>query len=637
MQSYRSFGALDDQPQVVRDGAFVALDMLTDPADLSPNVLAASENLRFDVSGTTVRAGLARQFPAGQSIGTIFCACVFKPSADEDYLAFATASYLATFNLVTQEIDYHTFPPGEVISEDDAVDMVQGGIGAGTLPTLYILRGVNKTVLQFDANTGLITVAAGFAQGNFAVFYQDRIAVAQAQDVEVSDFLDFTNFVQLNQFQITKGGSDYLAAFQSYQGDFVLIGTRQGWYIAFFDPNVGTGGYLGNLNTDTSFIRQLTTEAGPVGPRARLEAMGNIWFIASNAIYAFMPNINNQLVVLGKPISSPIQPIVDRMCVRYAQRAAIERYGYRLYCAMPISDMPVAVSLVLITEKLTPGINLPFNLPVTLSTNSLAQVTTAEEHDLNVGDHVQLAGSTFGGLNGEFIVDTVPSDFMFSVRLNVSGTMNGGNRMTAQKLATRNNVIAVFNLNNSAWESIDFLPAGLFADWLLPVEESARRRLMVVDADAGPMLYESGDEDEVGTTAGGINLPFNLPVNLSAFNYATRPVAGRMLTRAMRAPSSYSQPGREAFPCKVRGCEVRATLDVNSELTMNLLVRTPNNRVWTGTRTFTAGQFETSDSPLRKMCGQRGLEAQIEIITTGGRPTIRSVSVQTTNVGRVEE
>lgn len=635
MNQYRQYGQMDDKPEMVGDAGFTRLDMLTDPAVLPPGSLAACENMRFDVNGTVVRAGLARQFPVGQTIGLIYGVCVFKPSADTDYLAFATSNYLVLFDLASQQFTYLAYPSGESIG-DDAVDMVQAGVGEGTLPQLYILRGQLKTALMYDANTGLVTVASDFAQGDFALFYQDRIAVSQSQQIAVSDFLDFTVFNVLSQFQILKGGSDYIQAFQAYQGDDVLIGTRQGVYLAFFDPTVSTGGYTGAL-ADTSFLRLQTNEAGPVGPRAMLEALGKVWFIAQGAIYAFTPQLDNELVVLGKPLSAGIQPIMQRMCQTYAGRSCIERYGYRLYFGMPISDLPVDVASVTVTPKLTPGVLLPFTLPVSLGANASAQITTAEAHGLSGNDQVQLSGAVSAGLNGEFTVATVIDNFNFVVLLQSATAASAGNRMTSQRLATRNNVVAVYNLNNADWESIDWLPAGLFADWLRPVEIGAARRLMMIDENYGPVLYEEGDADEVGNVTGGITLPFTLPVTLSEANYATSAVAGYFLTRAYRWTNLYTNPFAAVFPRKVTCAEIRATLDPASMVTLNLLARSPNNTVWTGTRDFTASQFETADVPLRKLCGKRALEAQLEIITMGGRPTFRSVEVETVNNGKVPQ
>lgn len=627
MNRYAEYGRLDDSPDIVGDAGFARLDMLTDPALLDQGVLSASENLRFDANGTTVRAGIARMFPAGEGVGPLYGRCGFKPSAGEDYLALATDSLLVLFDLATQQFKYANYPSGEAITADDAVDLVQAGLGAGTQPQIFILRGPDKDVLKYDANTGLVTVATGFARGSFALFYQDRLAVANGQDVKVSDFLDFTRFSLLNQFQILQGGDDYLQCFLPYQKDYVLIGSRQGWFIAFFDPNVGTGGYSGALN-DNSFLRVLTREAGPVGPRAAIEAMGLIWFITGGAVYAFQPQLDNQLTVLGKPISADIQPIMDRMCVRYAGRASVERYGYRLYFALPISDEPMAVASVSITPKLTAGLLLPFTLPTTLSTSAVVTLTTTADHGLAVGDRVQITGSAAAGLNGEFSVASLASATEFTIAANVEATATPGSRVWMQRLATRNNLIAVYNLNNKGWESLDWMPSALRADWLCAVEHAAQRRLLVIDEEKGPFLYEEGEADEVGDITGGISLPFTLPITLSAANIVTQPIPGRLRTRSYRWGVQ---------PRKVSKAEARGTLDSESALRLTLLARTPNYRLWNASRDFAAADFQTADVPLRKLCGERALEAQVEITTSSGRPTIRSISVETMTVGKVEE
>ena len=645
MQHYRQYGPLDDQPDIVGDGAFSRLDMLADPATLPPGSLAASENLRFDANGTTVRAGVARQFPPGTSIGTIYGAGVYKPSSADDAFAFPTANNLVIFSPVNQSFTFVNYPQGETVGPTDSVDVVQAGVGAGTLPGLFITRGLAKTTLQYNANTQTIAVSAPgtFPNANFALFYQDRFAAAAdatgsglAQAVKCSDFLSFNNFALLNQFNILKGGDDYLTCFLPYQNDYVLVGTRKAWFIAFFDPQVSTGGYNGNLS-DSSFLRLLTNEAGAVGPRAAFMALGKIWFITDDAIYAFTPQLDNNLTVLGKPISADIQPIMDRFSCKYASRACVEHWGYRLYFAMPISDEPVTVTAVTVTLKATTGLVLPFTLPAVLNTAAVAIYTTATPHGLSAGDRVLIAGLPTLGYNGEFPVLAVNDAYNFVLAINTLVTTPVGTNVTATRLALRNNVIAVYNLKTEGWESIDRLPPGYYADWLRSADYGTRKRLWCVDSVSGPALYEEAEADEIGQVIGALTLPFKIPAQLQEAQYATVPVPGYLLTRAMRWTNYYSNPTASAYPRKVKGCEVRATLAPSDRVTLNLMARTPNNRVWTGTRDFVGSQFDTGDAALRKQCGLRALEVQIEILTTTGRPTFRSVQVATVNTGKVEE
>ncbi len=639
MQSYRQYGPLDDVSEIVGDFGFNQLDMLTDVAMLPSATLAISENLRFDVNGTVVRGGCARQFPPGTAIGTIFRSGVYKPDQGDDQFAFLTSNKLVIFAPATQTMTAYNYPAGETIGVGDKVDIIQAGIGTGTLPTLYLLRGLDQDVLVFDGGAGTVTTASGFPPAEFALFYGDRIAAnVTTQSVGVSDFLDFTNFVTLNQFQINKGGDDYLTAFLPYQNDYVLVGSRKSWSLAFFDPTVSSGGYTGNL-VDTSFLRQQTLEAGPVGPRACIEALGKIWFITDGAIYAFTPQLDGTLVVLGKPISAQIQPIMNLMSAKYSRNAAIARWGYRLYFALPVNDTSVAIITISVEVKTITGLTLPFNLPTSLTTGSIATVTTVAPHGLIADDTVLLTGISTSGLNGEFTVLTVIDDLNFTVATNTGANVMLGTHATSQKVATRNNRIAVFNLNNMGWESIDSLPAGFYADELLVADFGTRRRLWLVDQTLGPTLYEELDADETGTVLGGVTLPFTLPVNLSAANYGTVNIPGRFVTRAFRwGNQAFASVDRsDGYPRKVKGCEVRSTLDADSMLTLTLMARTPNNTLWQGTRSFVASQFETADAPLRKMSGQRALEAQVEVNVTAGRPNFRSVMIETVNVGKVEE
>ena len=144
----------------------------------------------------------------------------------------------------------------------------------------------------------------------------------------------------------------------------------------------------------------------------------------------------------------------------------------------------------------------------------------------------------------------------------------------------------------------------------------------------GPMVYEQNESDDFGDALGGINLPFDLPVNIEAQNFAAMSVPGRLRTRALRWGG---------FARKVKGCVARGSMESGTALALDLMVRTPNDRTWTGQRLFAAEQFEEEDVALRKVCGERGIEAQVEIRTTAGRPVVRSVMVETAVVGKAEE
>lgn len=651
MQRYRQYGQLDDAPEIVGDAGFGALDMLSDPATLPPGTLAVSENLRFDVNGLIPRAGVARQFAPGASIGRILWAGLYKPTNDDDNLALVTNGALVLFRTVNQTLTAYAYPDNDTVPTNTNIDVVQGGLANGTTPQLRILRGLVKTVLVYDG-AGSVSEDSDTPPSETGLYYQDRIVVNNGtQSLIASDFDDFTTYTQLSQYQISSGGDDFLTGMTTYQNDYVLIAFRKSWYIAFFAPltagasDGNPAGYSGGLNPDTSFLRVLTEEAGAVGPRAIYQANGKIWFISDGAIYSFVPQLDATLTVLPKPISAVLKPVMDNFSALYARGAWIERYGYRLYFGMPINDAPVMIAGISVSESTATSVTLPFTLPVLLGPGNLTTVTTATPHGLQPGDTVFIAGASFGGFNGSFTVQSVMDamNYIFTPQGATGSSILGGNA-TSQRIATRNNRIAVYNLNNQAWESVDTLPPGIYADFAVSANFGTKRRLYIIDALYGPMLYEQNPADDVGTVLGGIALPFTLPAILTSTNYATATVPGHALTRCFRWGYSGTLSGgytgnlnSSAVPRKVRSAEARATLDTASALTLTLQVRTPNNTLWSGVRSFTAAQFNTADAPLRKMCGTRGIEAQVDLRVTAGRPTFRSVFVETAAVGRVEE
>lgn len=622
MNRYRNFGPLDDVPEITGDAAFTRLDMQSDPATLPPGALQVSENFRFDTR--QVRNGIALQFQAGTFIGSILFAGVYRPDTSNDRFAFVTEHALVLFNPANQTVTTYYFPSGETVGVGDPVDLVQAGVSSGTLPDLYILRGFDKDALKFDG--AVVTTVPAFQRGEFGLFYQDRIAVnATTQAMKVSDFLDFTTWTQLNQFQIEKGGDDFLIGLFAYRNDLVVIGSRKRFFLAFFDPATASGGYSGGLNANTSFLRDLTREAGPVGRRAMKEAAGRIWFITDNAIYAFVPQLDQELTVLGEPISAPIQPIMNRMSANYAAGACIEHYGYRLYFAMPISDEPVNVSLITVESQSTVGIDLPFDLPALLATGSIAIVTTSSSHNLRPNALVQISGAVDPLLNGVFTVLTTPDDTSFTITTDAIAGASVGDRVTAQQIATRNNVVAVYNLNLDAWESIDFPPSGLSIDYLRVVDYGARRRLWAVDQDLGPALYEEGSVDVIGQITGGVDVPFDLPVELSSSNFASAPIPSTVKSRRYRFP----------YARQVRCAEATLQLAAGDSGTVTLNVRTPQSNVWTKDRSFSSSA--SGDRGGRIRCGKRALEAELEVTTATGRPLVRTLSVETAAVGRAQE
>lgn len=631
MNEYRTYAQLDDQTLSLGDKQFLGLNMLDDPTTLPPGIVARSESMRFETNGARARGGTARQLTAGDTVETIQCAGVYRPDNSNDRIALVNSTRLTLFNPYTQTTARYDYPVGETVDAADDSEIVQGGVGTGTTPLLYIGRGFDKDVLKFDGTS--VTVDSTFKRFSSCIFFGDRMgAISSLWEINASDLLDFATWSAFAQFEILKGGDDYLVHIRPYQKDYVLIGARKKWFIAHFDPvtDATTGQADGILGT--SFMRELTREAGIIGKRACNESNGKIWSVTDRAIFAFQPRLDLELTVLGAPISAPIQPIMERLSADYVRHSGIEHSGHRQFFALPISDEKIALASA--SASLAGDLHLPFTLPAIIGGGYLVTFTTEEDHNMSAGDTVQLTGNIDAALNVTRNVLSTPASDQFVINLETSSTGVGG-RAFMQKLATRPNVLAVWNFAlpkqsrepdapDGAWESIDFLPAGLFADFLVIADApGGQRRLWIVDADLGPCLYEEGEADEIGDTPGALTLPFFLPVQFSSANFESTPVAGRLKSRTLQWGGVARQ---------VKAGSARMILGGADAGTLTLTVRTPGRAEWSGSREFDG--LTESDVPVRKRCGRRGIEAEVEVVTSGGRPAVRQLLVEVVNSGR---
>lgn len=626
MNRDRQYGRLDDEPLAVGDALFQRLDMRSDPVALPPGTVRRSENFRFGNEGARPRKGIASRLLETLS-GAIRHAAVYRPDGDNDRLAFVMNASLVLFDPVDQSLTTYNFPGGETVAATDPVDFIQGGISTGTTRTAYILRGLGKTTLKFDpAGSPEVTVDATFNRGFFGIFVQDRMAIAggpnsapESQRVDVSDFLDFATWGTLDQFKVLYGGDDYLTGLMPYQKDLVIVASRKRFFLAYFAPQYGTSGYSGGLSGLNSYLRDLTREAGLLARRALLEAGGLVWGLSDHGIFAFQPRLDLELTVLGDPVSSPIQPIMDRVNANGQAGADGQLFQERLYWALPVNDELVSVVDILVS-------------------GGSAEMETSGAHGCAVGDSIEVRGAATSELNAEVVVVSVPDATHLTFTTAAADGALTGTYCTMQRLSERNNALAVLNLSRpyqdpitgqnypGAWESIDWLPSDVRADWLLVADDGNRRRLWVVDRDRGPFVYEEGEVDEVGGLVGGLRTGASLPAQLSGVTRATSPIRARLTSRTLRWGPA---------PKHVKAGEARLTVTGSGAGTVTYHVRTPDRRPWQSSRSFMAGDY--ADTNARQRCGMRGLEGEVDIITTAGRPAVRALGFELVNAGRVAE
>jgi hypothetical protein len=196
--------------------------------------------------------------------------------------------------------------------------------------------------------------------------------------------------------------------------------------------------------------------------------------------------------------------------------------------------------------------------------------------------------------------------------------------------ATRNVRILVYNTLNQAWESIDYYPAGLFADNLILSAYINQRRLMMITNFAGENEYggvylteEQIEGDQYNTSNATPVLPFNL------FPQSTQPV------------ESTIDPGVPNFthiPASVRTREY--TMGSSSEKRYSRgefsFNNVQNDNVRIETTTYDPDATETvleysfsgnTDGTLRPRIAARGTSMDCTISFVVGRPSLKSAAV----------
>jgi hypothetical protein len=196
--------------------------------------------------------------------------------------------------------------------------------------------------------------------------------------------------------------------------------------------------------------------------------------------------------------------------------------------------------------------------------------------------------------------------------------------------ATRNVRILVYNTLNQAWESIDYYPAGLFADNLILSAYINQRRLMMITNFAGENEYggvylteEQTDGDQYNTSNATPVLPFNL------FPQSTQRV------------ESTIDPGVPNFthiPASVRTREY--TMGGSSEKRYSRgefsFNNVQNDNVRIETTTYDPDATETvleysfsgnTDGTLRPRIAARGTSMDCTISFVVGRPSLKSAAV----------
>ena len=152
----------------------------------------------------------------------------------------------------------------------------------------------------------------------------------QRDEIVASDILDGDTYDQIySQFRISGGTADYVVGMQPFFDDRLMVLNRNSLHLV-----TGTQG-----NLQDTVVRELTREVGCLS-RKSIVAYGNaVFFLSDNGIYGVEFQDEYNLRGIQEPLSLTIQPIMDRVNKRLADKSVGIYFNNRYWLALPLDSV----------------------------------------------------------------------------------------------------------------------------------------------------------------------------------------------------------------------------------------------------------------------------------------------------------
>ena len=256
-----------------------------------------------------------------------------------DGIATATAASTAVDTLLIG--DDLTFTDAGSSTYDAADTVRVQSIASATTFTFVTDKadatGLNATVQK------QVSVGLGFSHmpaPEYAVYHQRRLAMPFKYDVSdveetyvfrdvldeliISDILDSNTYDQIyGQFRFNAGTADFNVGLHSFSDDKLLVFNRNSIHL------VGGAG-------QTAAVQLITNEVGCVARQSIIQVGNNVLFLSDNGIYG--ANFQDLYNLRGNevPLSSSINPIIERINKNAWDKSVGVYFDNRYYLAVPL-------------------------------------------------------------------------------------------------------------------------------------------------------------------------------------------------------------------------------------------------------------------------------------------------------------
>lgn len=166
---------------------------------------------------------------------------------------------------------------------------------------------------------------------------RDEIGVSLIGDYTMWDSI-------LGKFRVNAGTADPIVGLYPYQQGNILVGKRRSWDV------------LNNFSGDLSQVSAqiVSTEIGLLARKSAKMVGADLIFLYDTGVYRISQIVLSTISASPVPISDPIEPLIRRINLRYADKAVAAVCGYYYYLAVPL-DGSTFNNAILVYNTVTGG------------------------------------------------------------------------------------------------------------------------------------------------------------------------------------------------------------------------------------------------------------------------------------------
>jgi hypothetical protein len=208
-----------------------------------------------------------------------------------------------------------------------------GGMTVLQAKSPIVWDGVSTTASPVNQTAVMSSTTAKVPPADFGIYFQNRLVLKTSNHyIAVSDILEDTFDMQLNNFNINLGSGDSIIGFLPWIDSQFLVFMRRAIYIAFIETTTYVQGSPPGVN---SKITVVTNEVGCLSRRSIVNAGQFVFFLSPKGVHMLTPQLDLKLLGNTQPLSEPISDFFDAINYSTANRAAAAYYNNRFYISIP--------------------------------------------------------------------------------------------------------------------------------------------------------------------------------------------------------------------------------------------------------------------------------------------------------------